>query len=83
MQAKEREEWSLLGVGFRTGELVYRPLLFRGEHHTQHYDNTWGTLSLGPEDALYLGMWNGCVEVADHTSITMTGSISTLGLIAA
>jgi len=64
LRAKEREEWSLLGVDFRTGELVYRLPLFRGEHHT-HYDNAWGTISLGPNDVVYLGMWNGCVRGAD------------------
>jgi hypothetical protein len=65
VQGKEREEWVLLGVDFRTGELVYRLPLFRGEHHT-HNDNGWSTISLGHDDALYLGMWNGCVRVADR-----------------
>jgi hypothetical protein len=62
---KERVEWALLGVDFRTGEVAYRLPIFRGEEHT-HYDNAWGTLSLGPDDALYLGVWNGCLRVADE-----------------
>jgi hypothetical protein len=64
VQLQERVEWSLLGVDFRTGELAYRLPIFRGEEHT-HFDNAWGTLSLGPGDALYLGMWNGCLRVVD------------------
>ncbi len=65
VKSKEREEWSVLGIDFRTGELVYRLPVFRSEHHT-HHDNAWGTLSLGPNDALYLGMWNGCIRVIDQ-----------------
>jgi len=65
VQAQEREEWSIIGLDLRTGEVVYWLPLFRREHHT-HYDNAWGTISLGPQDALYLGMWNGCVRVADR-----------------
>ncbi len=65
VQGKEREEWSLLGVDFWTGELAYRLPVFRDEHRTQ-YDNAWGTISLGPDSALYLGMWNGCVRAADQ-----------------
>jgi hypothetical protein len=64
VQCNEQVEWALLGVDFRTGELAYRLPIFRGEEHT-HFDNAWGTLSLGPGDALYLAMWNGCLRIAD------------------
>jgi hypothetical protein len=63
---KERVEWAIIGVDFRTGAVAYRLPIFRGEEHT-HWDNAWGTLSLGPGDALYLGMWNGCLRVVDDT----------------
>lgn len=64
VRRKQREEWCLVGVDFRTGNVRYRLPVFRGPRHT-HHDNAWGTISLGP-DALYLGMWNGCLRVEDY-----------------
>jgi hypothetical protein len=56
-------EWSLVGVDFETGEVVYDQPVFRAKQRSK-YDNGWATLTLAPDGAAYLGMWRGAIRLA-------------------
>jgi hypothetical protein len=55
--------WSLIGVDFATGNVVYDQPVFEGPQRQEH-DNGWATLTLGPSGTAYLGMWRGVMRIA-------------------
>lgn len=55
--------WSLIGLDFSTGKVVYDQPVFEGRPSLEH-DNGWGTIAPGPDDAVYVGMWRGAMRVA-------------------
>lgn len=55
--------WSMLGLDFATGRVVYRQPIFEGRPLLDH-DNGWGTIAPGPSDAVYVGMWRGAMRIA-------------------
>lgn len=63
--AERKGEWvfSLIGVDFGTGKVVYEQPVFKGVQKQDH-DNGWAVLTLGPSGAAYVGMWRGAMRVA-------------------
>ncbi len=60
-QALWIDAWYLAAIDFRTGRTVYRVLTGTGPG----YDNQWAPITLGPDGAAYVGVFNGLVAVRD------------------
>lgn len=53
--------WYLTAIDFRTGETVYK--VFTGEG--KNWNNSYGPITIGPNGAAYVGVFNGVISVAD------------------
>ncbi len=56
---KQTQDWSIVGLDFRTGKQVIKIPTGRGKA----FDNNWASLSIGPDGSLYAGMTGGVVQV--------------------
>ena len=55
--------WSLDGIDFRTGEVVYRVPVFSGRQMA--HDNAWGSMTIGPDKSLFICNWKGFLKIGD------------------
>lgn len=55
--------WSLLGIDFRTGEVVYRVPVFQSMR--MQHDNAWGSMTIGPDRSIFICNWKGFLKIGD------------------
>ena len=53
------QDWSIVGLDFRTGKQVIKIPTGRGKV----FDNNWASMSIGPDGSLYVGTTRGLVQV--------------------
>jgi hypothetical protein len=53
------QDWSVVGLDFRTGKQVIKIPTGRGKV----FDNNWASMSIGPDGSLYVGTTRGLVQV--------------------
>lgn len=56
---KMTQDWSIVGLDFRTGKQVIKIPTGRG----RKYDNNWASMSIAPNGDFYAGMTGGLVQV--------------------
>ncbi|HET6856243.1 MAG TPA: hypothetical protein VFH94_03985 [Streptomyces sp.] len=56
------DAWYLTAVDFRTGQTRWKQLTGTGPA----YDNNWAPITIGPDGAAYVGVFNGIVAVRDR-----------------
>ena len=59
LTADGKQNWSVVGLDFRTGKQVLKVPTGQG----RGYDNNWASLSISPDGALYAGMMGGLAQV--------------------
>ncbi len=57
------DEWWWTALDVETGEVAYEVLA--GEGRT--FDNTWGTISVGPDGSAYIGVLGGMLQIHDES----------------
>jgi hypothetical protein len=58
-----QRRWSVLAFDYKTGKVGYEVPVFEGAK--VEFDNAWGSLTIGPDRALYIAMWKGFLRVRD------------------
>lgn len=56
---KGDQDWSVVGLDFTTGKQVLKVPTGRG----RNFDNSWASMAIGPDGALYAGTTKGFVQV--------------------
>lgn len=56
---KQTQDWSIVGLDFKTGKQVVKIPTGRG----RKYDNNWASMSIAPNGNFYAGMTGGLVQV--------------------
>lgn len=56
---KPTQDWSIVGLDFRTGKQVMKIPTGRGKS----FDNNWASMSIGPDSSFYAGVTGGLVQV--------------------
>jgi hypothetical protein len=56
---KPTQDWSIVGLDFKTGKRVIKIPTGRGKA----FDNNWASMSIGPDGSFYAGMTGGMVQV--------------------
>lgn len=55
------DAWYMTAIDFHTGETKWRKLTGTG----WNWDNNWSPISIGPDGALYAGVFNGLIQLRD------------------
>jgi len=55
--------WSLLGIDFESGEVVYRVPVFQSAR--MQHDNAWGAMTIGPDRSIFICNWKGFLKIGD------------------
>ncbi|MBR6635395.1 MAG: hypothetical protein IKL41_07220, partial [Clostridia bacterium] len=58
---KNAVAWYLTAVDFETGETVFKVFTGCG----RNWNNSYGPITIGPNDTLYVGVFNGLISVKD------------------